>query len=127
MKNDYVLKKKKDFKNLFNNKTCYYSSFFTLFVVKNDLDYFRYAISVNKKNEKKAVNRNKIKRQIRAILKDNPNKNIPFDVLIMTKRDILNVSFFKKKQDLLNLISKISLKSYSKKEKSIKKESKGVK
>lgn len=115
MKNDLVLRNKKDFKNLFENKTLYYSSFFTILFTKNSLDHYRYAISINKKIEKKAVNRNKIKRQIRAILKENKYTNFPCDLLIFPKKNFLDVKFIDKKQDLLKLIGKISLKFYSKK------------
>lgn len=113
MKNDFVLRNKKDFKNLFKNKTCYYSSFFIIYTTKNTKKHLRTAISVNKKNEKKAVNRNKIKRQVRAIIREVKNKNIPIDMLIIPKKNFLEVDFSNKKQDLLVLIKKISLKSYS--------------
>lgn len=116
MKNDFVLRSKKDFKNLFKNKTCYYSSFFIIFVTKNQKGHIRTAISVNKKNEKKAVNRNKIKRQIRAIIKDVKDKKISIDMLIIPKKDFLSQNFLNKKEDLLVLIKKISLKFYSNKE-----------
>lgn len=119
MKNDFVLRNKKDFKNLFNNRTCYYSSFFTFFVVKNKVKHLRTAIAVNKKNEKTAVKRNKIKRQIRAMLRENTLINIPFDILIIPKKSFLEQNFDAKKHDLLTSISKLSIKfnSYNNKNK----------
>lgn len=110
MKNDYVLRSKKDFKNLFDKKTCYYSSFFTFFIVTNNKNHIRTAILVNKKNEKIAVKRNKIKRQIRAMLRENKIKNIPCDILIIPKKDFLKQNFHAKKVDLLTSIGKVSLK-----------------
>ncbi len=112
MKNDFVLREKRDFKYLFDNRTCYYSSFFTIFFVKNKQKHVRIAISVNKKIEKTAVKRNKIKRQIRAILKDNKHLNLPIDIVILPKKDFLSFDYQSKKIDLLRLINKISLKFY---------------
>lgn len=111
--NIFVLRNKKDFQNLFKNRTCYYSSYFTIFATKNKVNHYRFAISVNRKNEKKAVNRNKIKRQIRSILKENKNVNHSMDLLIIPKKNFLKCEFSKKKTDLLQLIKKISLKFYN--------------
>ncbi len=115
MKNSNVLKSKKDFNNLFENKTVYYSSFFIIYVSKNKLSHFRYAIAPNKKNFKLAVERNKIKRQIRSIVYEIKNKIYGIDFLIVPKNNYFDVNFFDKKKDLLNLIAKIYLKLNQKK------------
>ncbi|MCF0217490.1 MAG: ribonuclease P protein component [Malacoplasma sp.] len=113
-KKEYVLSNKKDFKNLFDNKTTYYSSFFILYVAKNNINHLRYAIGVNKKKYSKAVERNKIKRQVRNIVKDLDDSCLkkPYDILIIPKsNNCLKIKFFDKKQDLLNIIAKIYLKN----------------
>lgn len=107
---DNVLRSKKDFSNLFKNKTTYYSSFFIIHAVKNNLGYLRYAIAINKKNFKTAVERNKIKRQIRSILRELENKDINADILIIPKNNFSKIEFLNKKSDLFNLIVKIHLK-----------------
>lgn len=106
MKNNYALRSKKDFEKLFEKKTSYYSSFFIIHASKNNKPTFRFAISVNKKNFKKAVDRNKIKRQIRSIIREIENKKIGIDFLIIPKNNFLKAEFLKKKNDLLKLLSK---------------------
>lgn len=107
MKNKYMLKSKVDFDNLFLNKTSYYSSFYIIFFKKNNLSHPRFAISVSKKNEKKAVNRNKAKRQIKSILRPYSNKQSSFDLLIIVKKQFLKSDFIEKKNQLENLLNKI--------------------
>ncbi len=116
MKNSNVLKSKKDFNNLFENKTVYYSSFFIIYVSKNNLSYFRYAIAPNKKNFKLSVERNKIKRQIRSIISDLKNEISEIDFLVIPKNNYFDTNFLTKKKDLLNLIAKIYLKLNQKNE-----------
>lgn len=106
---DNVLRNKKDFSNLFKNKSTYYSSFFIIYAYKNNLGWLRYAIAANKKNFKTAVERNKIKRQIRSIVRGLENKNIPADILIIPKNNFFKTDFLNKKNDLINLIVKIHL------------------
>ncbi|MDE6082761.1 MAG: ribonuclease P protein component [Malacoplasma sp.] len=116
MKNSNVLKSKKDFNNLFENKTVYYSSFFIIYVSKNKLSNFRYEIAPNKKNFKLAVERNKIKRQIRSIVCELKDEIYGIDFLIIPKNNYFDANFFDKKKDLLNLIAKIYLKLNQKNE-----------
>lgn len=106
MKNNNALRSKKDFERLFEKKTSYYSSFFIIHASKNNKSSFRFAISVNKKNFKKAVDRNKIKRQIRAIINEIKETNKGVDFLIIPKNNFLKIEFIKKKNDLLHLLNK---------------------
>lgn len=106
MKNKNVLRKKKDFSNLYKNKKCFYSSFFTIYLTENNLNYARIAISVNKKNEKTAVNRNKIKRQIRNICRESNVNNLSVDMIIFPKKGFLNVKYLNKKEDFFKIIKK---------------------
>ncbi len=82
------LKQKKDFKRLSLKGKKLSNSLFLLIFLKNENIGFQYAISVNKKNFRTAVIRNKIKRQIRNVIKElDSYKNI--DCLIVIKKEYL--------------------------------------
>ena len=68
---DNKLKKKKDFENVFKRGKGFKQGFLYLKIVKNKLKTSRFAVVVGKNFSKKAVERNKIKRQIREIIQAN--------------------------------------------------------
>ena len=68
---DNKLKKKKDFENVFKRGKGFKEDFLYLKIVKNKLKTSRFAVVVGKNFSKKAVERNKIKRQIREIIQAN--------------------------------------------------------
>lgn len=107
MKNKYMLKSKKDFDNLFLKKTSYYSSFYIIYYTKNNMGKPRFAISVSKKLQKKAVIRNVAKRQIKSILTKFSNLNIGMDLIVIVKQKFFDIDFATKKQDLEIIINKI--------------------
>lgn len=61
------LKKKKDFDHVFSEKKSFGNRHFTLLYCKNDLEWNRVGIIISKKISKKAVVRNKLRRQIREL------------------------------------------------------------
>ena len=63
------LKKQKDFENVFKTGKGFKQSSLYLKVQKNDLKSTRFGFIVSKKFSKKAVERNKIKRILREIIK----------------------------------------------------------
>ena len=63
--------KKKDFDLIFKKGKVFYSPFFTIRILKNDLNTQRFTVLVSKKVSKKAVDRNKIKRILREAIKKN--------------------------------------------------------
>jgi len=72
---------------------------------KNNLDYSRYGIIVKAQNSKSAVQRNTLKRRIRNILR-NSLLIFPkgFDIVILTKKDSLNMNSPKLKESLDKLL-----------------------
>jgi ribonuclease P protein component len=62
------LTKDKDFDNVFKRGRSAYSQILGVKIEKNDLSYNRFGVLVGTKVSKKAVDRNKIKRRIRAII-----------------------------------------------------------
>ena len=63
------LRNKKDFDRVFKKGKGYKQGFLFLKVLNNDLGFNRFGIIVSKKISNKAVVRNKMKRQLREILK----------------------------------------------------------
>ncbi len=63
------LKKKKDFENVFKKGKGFKEKFLFLKIRKNELNVNRFGFAVSLKVSKKAVVRNKLKRQLREIVK----------------------------------------------------------
>ncbi len=84
----------KDFNKIFRNGKSFYDDFFMIKALKNDLELNRFAVVVSKKVSLKAVERNKIKRKLREVLK----KNIDLfpencDAIVYANKSILNKPF----------------------------------
>lgn len=93
MKKIYIIKKKSEIDNLFTQKVKRGNSYFTVFLKesKNNVN-FKFAMSIGKKFGN-AVARNKIKRQIRSIIRDNKeiiNKSLDFVIVIKPKANTLS-------------------------------------
>ncbi|WP_051675837.1 ribonuclease P protein component [Ureaplasma canigenitalium] len=84
-----------------------HSSDLSLYYQKNSEGQIRYAISVSKKHFKLAVNRNRIKRQIRAMF-IKLKHDIPVDIVIIIKPNYKCFEFEKKCLRLNTLLNKIS-------------------
>ncbi len=84
----------KDFNKIFRNGKGFYSDFFMIKVLKNDLKLNRFAVVVSKKVSLKAVERNGIKRKLREVLKKNVDlfpENC--DAIVYANKSILDKSF----------------------------------
>ena len=83
-------------------KTC----FFVSYSLANDLGYSRFGISVPKKIGT-AVIRNKIKRQIRAILAKELDMNSSFDYIFIARRSYDINKFNETASDIVSLLKKV--------------------
>ena len=72
MKKEYRVKKNEDFSRIIKRKQSMANRTFIIYYLKNDIGHARIGISVSKKLGK-AVIRNKIKRQVRMIVKETIN------------------------------------------------------
>ena len=66
--------------------------FFTLLALRNDLDHPRLGLAIAKKNIKKAVTRNLIKRSVRENFRLKQYDLINIDVVVLARRDAANAS-----------------------------------
>ena len=88
------LRKKRDIDNVFKKGKTITGNFIFLRIVKNDLDINRFAFVISTKISKKAVVRNKIKRQLREIIKKDILKTKQgFDFILIAKSQIINQDF----------------------------------
>ena len=67
-------------------------NFFTLLAIRNDLDHPRLGLAIAKKNIKKAVTRNLIKRSVRENFRLRQYDLINIDIVVLARRDAANAS-----------------------------------
>ena len=84
MKRKNRIRKNTDFKEIISKHHMIKSNEFTIYTNKNDLNYTRIGISVSSKIGN-AVTRNKIKRQIKAIIKDLMKLDKNVDIVIIVR------------------------------------------
>ena len=104
------LRLQKDFKHIFKKGPTINSSALLIKAIKNQKSENRFGIVVLNKISKKAVVRNKIRRRIKSwINKNNNNLKTSFDIIIITKKGILEYDFSKTKLELDKIFHKARL------------------
>ena len=110
MKKKYILKKKSEIDALFKNPIKKGNSYFTIYKKKQEESAnFRFAMSIGKKFGN-AVQRNKIKRQIRSIIRENQNlinNNQEFVIVIKPQASVL--SFDEISNNVLKLLVNLKI------------------
>jgi ribonuclease P protein component len=103
-----VLKRTIDFKKIMLHRERNVSNpIFRIHYLPNKIKKLRFGLAVNKKNFKTAVLRNRIKRQMRMIVKSiTTPKHI--DIVIVVKYAYINNSFQANKKMFINLYNTIS-------------------
>ena len=107
MKKINILKEKKEFDRIIKNIKPYKYKEYLIFLDKNSSNYYKFGISVSKKICK-AVERNKIKRQIKSIIDKKEYKN-DFKCIIIVLKEILYKSFKEKETDLYNAFEELNI------------------
>lgn len=105
MKVQYRVKKYSEFEKVIHEGKCIKSNTLTLYSLPNNFGYSRVGISIPTKSGN-AVVRNKIKRQIRAILSKEFDFSSSFDYIIIARRsyDIDNIQ--QTQTDIVKLLKK---------------------
>lgn len=105
-----TLKNQKDFDAVFTNKQVFGNRHFTLLYVKNELTINRIGIIIGKKFSKKAVCRNKMRRQIKSIYMQNADcMKIGYDFIIIPKKRCLNDVYSEISSSFMHLFFKQGL------------------
>lgn len=90
----FRLVKDKDFKKIFKLGKSSYTKIFRIKVLANGLEINRYGIVISTKVSKKSVERNKLKRQFRAAIKEFDKKFATgFDLVIIVFPAALNQKY----------------------------------
>lgn len=105
------LKRDKDFTALFSKKTKgIYGTYVGAKFKMNGLDVFRAAVVVGTKISKKAVVRNRLRRQVREVLRLNLAKLKPgYDLVLIVKKEALKQEHKTLEKDVLTLLKKTGL------------------
>ena len=70
---------------VFSNRKSIHGKFFSVHAVKNEIDYPRVGLTVSKRVSKRAVQRNRIKRQIRESFRLRQAELSPIDFVVTAK------------------------------------------
>mgnify|MGYP001954999371 CR=1 FL=1 len=109
MKKKYIIKKNYYIQKIITDKKFYANKYFIIYKKENNLDHFRFVVSVGKKIGK-AVKRNKIKRQIKDIIYQKKREIIKnYDILIIVRFAIKDLSYLDIKKYLCECLSKAKL------------------
>lgn len=105
------LKRKKDFKEVFKKGKGFGKDFLFLKIKKNNLKKkSRFSFIVSKKISKKAVVRNKIKRRLREVIREElPRIKPGIDGVFIAKKNIEKKDFLEIKENVIQLLKKTEI------------------
>ncbi len=105
----YSLSKKKQVAEVFQKGKIYFSPFFNIKFLPNNLNHSRFCIIISAKISKKAVVRNKLKRRLRAILYHNlSNFSQNYDIIILTKPAAVVADYQQLQEKIQQFIKKLN-------------------
>ena len=84
------LKKPAEFKSVFAKPVKSSDAYFTLLAVKNDFDHPRLGLAIAKKNIRKAVHRNVIKRAVRENFRIQQQNLGNIDIVVLARREAVD-------------------------------------
>ena len=113
MKKIFRIKKHEKFLQIKQEGMCLRSETLTLHYQKNSLTHSRVGIQVTKKCGN-AVKRNRIKRQIRAILGKGFDFSKQIDLIITARPSFRTDSFTKEQEELIKLLKQLEIQSEEK-------------
>lgn len=106
---DQRISKKKDVQAVFDRKLSFYNEYFGLKANVNYLGKNRYTVLVGKRLAKLAVDRNKIKRRVKYILRksDSVKRRFSYDLVILSLKNPLDLEFKELERILETLLDKL--------------------
>jgi ribonuclease P protein component len=103
------LTKNKEFENVFKNGRSSYDKILGIKAAPNNLGAVRFGILISTKISKKAVERNKVKRRIRDILKKNLGQLSNCDIIIITLKGIIENTYAEIEQSIVFQLKRLRL------------------
>ena len=86
------LKKPAEYKKVFAKPVKSSDTYFTLLAIKNDFDHPRLGLAIAKKNIRKAVHRNVIKRAVRENFRIQQQSLGNIDIVVLARREAVDAS-----------------------------------
>lgn len=109
LKKDQRLRKTKEIEGVFAvGRSCYLGGL-GIKTNANKLDFSRFTVLVNKKVSKKAVDRNKLKRRIREILKKELDNLVCSDIIVICQPQALDLELADLKKIIKSILNKLRL------------------
>lgn len=110
LKKQNRLKEKKDFNEIFKKGRSRFSGLLGVKTLKNNLEINRFGVIVSSKISKKAVERNKIKKQIKDVLrKENVKIKKGADFVVIALPEIKSKKFEDIKKDIINNLNSLNV------------------
>lgn len=106
MKKINIIKSNEEFNNIIKTGKVLKNQYYVIYYINEIKDKYRIGISVPKKIGK-AVIRNKIKRQLKNIIRNNKEKIQNLNYIIITRSNILNLNYHEKEKELIKLLSNL--------------------
>ncbi len=107
MKKSNRILKNRDFTKIIKNGQKYHTPTLSFYWQKNQDNNFRIGITISKKVSKLAVVRNKIKRQLSAILQNQYNEDRKLDIVIIVKPNSIENTFEEFEKEIKKFINHI--------------------
>lgn len=107
MKKINILKNSRDFDRIIKNNKPYKYMDYIIYLEKETNDVYKFGLSVGKKIGN-AVNRNKVKRQLKSIIDEKDYQN-NFNCIIIVGKGIKARSFQEREKNLLVALNKLGL------------------
>lgn len=99
-----IVKKNIDFNDIINNGKFFKNRYYNIYYKDSEEDFPKFGLAVSKKCGN-AVGRNKIKRQLRAIIDYNKDKFLnKYCYIIMVRKDIVNITYKEMESSLVKLL-----------------------
>lgn len=106
MKRKNRIRKNQDFKEIINKHHIYKAPGYVIYTNKNNLGYVRVGVSISSKLGN-AIIRNKIKRQIKAMLHNLIQLDKNLDIIVIAKEEFKNNTYQKNLDSLTKLIKEL--------------------
>ena len=104
------VKKRQDFDSVYKKGKSYSCKYLKVYVLSTDLPIQRFGFSISKKVSKRAVDRNKLKRQISFIIREELHSlKSNIDLVFVLRSSILDLPFAEMKSNINNLLEKANL------------------
>jgi len=110
LKKNHRLSKQNDFEDIFRHGAFFSGPGLSLRIRKNNLSFSRFAVVAGLKISKKAVQRNRLRRQIWEIFRVNLEKiKKGFDIVVQVKTGLLNQKYGQIEAEIIKIFKKAGI------------------